>query len=116
MYNYTLDNYGEDDIFIFFFIPWISFFFCILAYSIRRINYKNKRLNRPTPINSLSDVSKFKNNKKFINDNCVICYDNFEDKKSIILDCEHKYHLDCIDSWFKDYNKNCCPICKEVIC
>ena len=34
-------------------------------------------------------------------------YNNFEDKKSIILDCEHKYHLDCIDSWFKDYNKNC---------
>lgn len=55
--------------------------------------------------------------RKFITDNCIICYDyiNINNKKNnIILKCGHNYHKHCIIEWF-EYNipNYLCPICKK---
>ena len=40
----------------------------------------------------------------------LVCLENYcEGDKIKILPCLHKYHEDCVDSWFKMSRK--CPIC-----
>ena len=50
---------------------------------------------------------------------CCICYEKLEIKPSKTLQCEHKFHTDCIDHWIilrtiqiRDPN---CPLCKAEI-
>lgn len=40
---------------------------------------------------------------------CAICYE--EDTKGLVLNCGHKFHIDCINKWFHD--KLNCPMCKK---
>ncbi|KAM7503962.1 hypothetical protein LguiB_002866 [Lonicera macranthoides] len=43
---------------------------------------------------------------------CVICQGEYEEQESIgVLNCGHKYHVDCIKKWL--LVKNICPICKS---
>ena len=54
--------------------------------------------------------------EKEFRDNCIeclICKCEFEkDECMIILQCKHKFHDDCIKTWFK-FN-NACPLCKQT--
>lgn len=42
---------------------------------------------------------------------CVICCQ--EDTKGLVLDCGHKFHIECISKWF--YNTLNCPMCKTKL-
>jgi len=41
------------------------------------------------------------------NDNCPICLSGVHNE-TIILDCQHAYHIDCLREWTGD-----CPLCKK---
>lgn len=45
-------------------------------------------------------------------DQCPICLDDISDN-SYTLECNHKYHTECIVKWFRN-NNNTCPLCKDV--
>ena len=45
-----------------------------------------------------------------MNYECSICLEDIELKDLEILSCNHKFHKECIDTWFR-INKNC-PMCK----
>ena len=45
--------------------------------------------------------------------NCIICFDEEKIDDIVLLECEHKFHLQCINNWIKV--KNECPLCKKNI-
>lgn len=43
---------------------------------------------------------------------CAICLSDFEDGEKVKeLNCEHRFHIACIDDWLKI--KGSCPLCRE---
>ena len=66
----------------------------------------------PISISSLNKNSEIKLHKDKSDEKCVICYDNFT-TDSIIrkMNCEHIYHIECIDKWFE--TKKFCPLCRK---
>ena len=48
-------------------------------------------------------------------DNCTICQDPIEQNQSmrIIRHCTHRFHQDCIDTWFQQHVS--CPTCRHDI-
>lgn len=42
---------------------------------------------------------------------CIICYEEFKERNTIILRCGHFFHIDCINQWFN--YKDTCPICRK---
>jgi len=56
------------------------------------------------------------NAKNFSEENkqCAICQCQYEVKeKYIILQCLHRFHTECVTTWFE--RKNTCPICKRRV-
>ena len=56
--------------------------------------------------------------KDLVNDcaSCIICLQNFEDKKSIVCttSCNHMFHYDCLKAWADSKAMSFkCPICKK---
>mmetsp|Transcript_67847 Transcript_67847/g.146297 ORF Transcript_67847/g.146297 Transcript_67847/m.146297 type:complete len:117 (+) Transcript_67847:605-955(+) len=47
--------------------------------------------------------------KNKVRENCSICMSELS--HSLKLDCGHKFHKECIKSWFK-FNKSNCPNCR----
>ena len=48
------------------------------------------------------------------NKSCSICQCNYEVKeKYIILPCLHRFHSECVSTWFE--RKSTCPICKRRV-
>ena len=48
------------------------------------------------------------------NKGCSICQCNYEVKeKYIILPCLHRFHSECVSTWFE--RKSTCPICKRKV-
>lgn len=45
---------------------------------------------------------------------CAICQENIQ-SSCHTLECGHKYHVDCIISWFRS-GKKACPICRNEGC
>jgi len=45
-------------------------------------------------------------------DDCCICLDNLG-YKYVELECKHIFHLECIDTWFRENNTATCPYCKK---
>lgn len=48
------------------------------------------------------------------NDICSICYEPFNDSQSYTLECNHKYHTNCIVKWFRN-DKSSCPLCNQTL-
>lgn len=45
-------------------------------------------------------------------DNCAICFDNFEDNQIIRqLPCSHRFHAECVDHWLLNSSSQC-PMCR----
>ena len=58
---------------------------------------------------------KIKSDNDLLLDECSICLDKYNINDIIVnLDCEHKFHKDCIKLWIKK-NNNTCPQCRENI-
>ena len=51
------------------------------------------------------------NNSSKKYDECVICLEDLINN-IVVLDCNHKYHYDCIQCWFLKKNKLKCPLCR----
>jgi hypothetical protein len=45
---------------------------------------------------------------------CPICYDQIEVNTSYTLECNHKFHTDCIVKWLRSEHSNC-PMCNGVV-
>lgn len=59
-------------------------------------------------------VYKIKNNDNLLLDECPICLDKYViNDKIISLNCNHKFHKDCLKLWIK--KNNTCPQCRENI-
>jgi hypothetical protein len=44
---------------------------------------------------------------------CIICLEPLNKEKIINLGCLHKYHLNCLVSWWQiDIDKTSCPVCR----
>jgi predicted transcriptional regulator len=63
----------------------------------------------PTSVyKNISSMHKEKNN------NCSVCRDEYNDNDEVkILNCEHVFHIDCIDNWLKNYSHKC-PCCRQT--
>lgn len=48
------------------------------------------------------------------NDICSICFESFDINTSYTLECNHKFHTNCIMKWFRNKNSTC-PLCKNTI-
>tara|TARA_B110000263_G_scaffold172750_1_gene150728 strand:- start:449 stop:784 length:336 start_codon:yes stop_codon:yes gene_type:complete len=46
------------------------------------------------------------------NNMCVICQENINNNMYELPTCGHKYHINCIISWFREYHSSC-PLCND---
>lgn len=45
---------------------------------------------------------------------CSICMCDYDEGEELLmLDCSHRYHIECISKWLE--KKTTCPICKRDI-
>ena len=59
-------------------------------------------------------IYKMKKNDPHINQECVICLDNYEkETKACCLGCNHIYHKKCIEDWL--VLKPTCPLCQYEV-
>ena len=107
--NETNSNYLRDEIssyiLLFFTLSWIfSIVICIMRGNICKLcsnRVKRKQIKKYTTTETIDDV-------------CSICLENLENN-IIKLDCNHIYHIRCINMWII-YNNNIeCPLCRTEI-
>jgi hypothetical protein len=49
-----------------------------------------------------------------VTDECIICYQEFEEGEIIItLQCDHYYHMNCINKWIQV--REVCPQCQSPV-
>ena len=78
--------------------------------------------NQINPNEYILNVIKFKHKKSnTVEDkdiNCSICIEK-NNNNSIILECKHVFHFNCIRNWIKkcknDNIQITCPLCKNII-
>ena len=64
--------------------------------------------------NIKSPIFLFRQSRKYKNDICPICLDQYTHGESLVLSrCRHAYHLNCLEGWLKV--KGTCPLCKRPI-
>ncbi|KAG5364852.1 putative RING finger protein [Yarrowia sp. E02] len=65
-------------------------------------------------VKSSCDMSRMETLPVYIqkDDNCAICFDNFEDNQIIRqLPCSHRFHAECVDHWLLNSSSQC-PMCR----
>lgn len=66
------------------------------------------------PVLPISEYIKKESNIPLNDANCTICLNEYNDGDKIKnLPCQHHFHLNCIDEWFKV--DDICPLCKKPI-
>ena len=51
-----------------------------------------------------------------LSEQCSICLELFiKNEKLIQLECSHKFHKKCIQTWFSSNKENNCPLCRIII-
>lgn len=51
-----------------------------------------------------------------IDEQCPICLEGYSANKTIVqLNCNHKFHKECIIKWFQTTTINNCPLCRIII-
>ena len=123
------------DIYIIFFSLIIFFTFSAIIYylfcrGVTITNYENNTIN-PLFIENQEEVemtesliqnkitSNFQNYSIYhtnSEEECIICLEPLNQSKIINLGCLHKYHLDCLVSWWEvDNDNSSCPTCRTKI-
>lgn len=78
----------------------------ILHESIKSFENKNERI--------VTSLHEFDNNICFLNNECVICKEEFVLKEEVaMIDCKHIFHKKCINEWSSF--KHECPLCRTNI-
>lgn len=81
------------------------------------INYSNTLINRKNNNGIISNLIVNKiidDNKKFCENKCIICQENYKiGDNYIFLPCIHFYHENCIKIWINKQSN--CPLCKRKI-
>jgi len=44
---------------------------------------------------------------------CSICFEEISDEEQSVLKCDHTFHKECIDEWFKKSHR--CPLCRNSL-
>jgi uncharacterized membrane protein YjjP (DUF1212 family) len=80
-----------------------------LMLSLQHSNEKSsvfKKLRDNSKILTFNEVESF-------NSICGVCIETMKDDNIVrVMNCDHAFHIDCIDQWFE--KKCCCPYCNEV--
>ena len=87
-----------------------------LGYEFDKETTKNLTSHRFYDLISHTEVKEYDRERE-ISMSCSICReDYFEniDKKTILIGCNHDFHIDCLKKWFNQ-NKRSCPICRTGI-
>lgn len=71
-------------------------------------HYMYREIEQPKQMNNIN-INKL---LALCKDICPICLNLFEEKQIHITSCNHVFHFDCIQEWYK-INKSC-PMCKNV--
>ena len=84
-----------------------TYYYCYIPIKERIVKIKIKRIiNNNTELQKVSSISRTISC-------CPICMKKYESNEIIrILSCNHEYHKECVDIWFKDY-KTDCPMCRQ---
>ena len=45
--------------------------------------------------------------------NCSICLDDLENKLTTTTNCNHEFHIDCLNTWTRNHNS--CPLCRAQL-
>ena len=65
-------------------------------------------------VNYKETIKRLKEKKILEEANCSICLEKIEKNTKILkINCKHKFHTKCLDSWLKINNK--CPLCRKKI-
>jgi len=77
------------------------------------VNCKNRSLK--SRLNKLLPTYKFSPSAENQDNECAICYEEFNEKSVIRkLNCPHMFHKNCIDQWI-DRKKFTCPLCNKKL-
>ena len=52
--------------------------------------------------------------KKFIKENCTICYEALGFEHDELDGCEHAFHPKCLNKYFRKMNTTTCPLCRGL--
>ena len=79
-------------------------------------NYFKKKNDNNNLIKKENTIKyiEFSVERDFTNNLCLICLDSMnKDNNIIMIDCGHKYHRDCLLTWFQ--RKKICPECDFLV-
>ncbi|KAL4462139.1 hypothetical protein ABPG72_010455 [Tetrahymena utriculariae] len=85
-------------------------------YKLSNLFFRNINIQQAEDCENVqSPVIKQLSMSQIINQECIICLDKLQTGQivSIITECQHYYHQECIDNWFQ-CNKTC-PLCRNQI-
>ena len=109
-------DYQDDDLYRDF--PNISLILILVIFIIMLIcigiyvhNKYSRNIDDEETISIHLPEEPFSSGKNYQPEICIICLEEFNIGKTITtLECEHSYHLECINDWLS--NKTTCPCCK----
>jgi len=84
-----------------------TYYYCYVPV-VKKIEKKKikRTINKNTDLQKVSSISRTISC-------CPICMKKYNENDIIrILSCDHEYHKECVDIWFKDY-KTDCPMCRQ---
>ena len=83
-------------------------------------DYENSKTLTSYPFIKLynhTDITKFVSNRE-VSESCCICREQYclePNKKTILINCSHDFHVDCLQKWVKTDNNIRCPVCRNEI-
>ena len=88
----------------------------ILRNRIENLNPHNFNVNYDESIENglrYDNISIDSIDSNYETDKCSICLSDIDKYIFVELDCNHKFHLKCLNKWAKKSNQ--CPLCKRII-
>ncbi len=110
MNNSLIEEYNVDIEEYSLVIGTFTWFICIV-YCIFRMKCNNNTIKL---IKNKNNIKRYLIESPNETELCPICIEEL--KKNVVkLDCEHMFHIDCLNMWMTYNNNNDCPYCREDI-
>jgi len=114
-YDYQDDDLYRDFPNISLILILVIFIIILICIGIYVHNKYSRNIDDEETISIYLPEEPFSSEKNYLPEICIICLEEFNiDKAITTLECNHSYHLECINDWFKN-KKTTCPCCKENI-